>query len=144
MIQNLIFVILFLKILFRVCNFSPHVQINIIRVFLCQILKQKIAEPIKTSEKYHSFYNRVFLKKTSLILQISTPLKLKIICSQNTAKNFFQFTSFPAKIFLFGGRKKHLHCTISWGPRTIFLEYFKSKYLYISESLLKKMFVTKT
>ena len=33
MIQNLIFENLFLKILFRVCNFSPHVQINIIRVF---------------------------------------------------------------------------------------------------------------
>ena len=43
--------------------------------------------------------------KTSLILRISTHLKLKIICSQNTAKKFSQFTNFPAKMFLFGARK---------------------------------------
>ena len=37
MIQNLIYGILFLKILFRACNFfyvRPHVPVNIIRVFL--------------------------------------------------------------------------------------------------------------
>ena len=43
--------------------------------------------------------------KTSLILRISTHLKLKIICSQNRAKKFSQFTNFPAKMFLFGARK---------------------------------------
>ena len=39
---------------------------------------------------------------------------------------------------------KHLHCTISWRPRTTFLDHFESKRLYISVNLSKKMFVTKT
>ena len=60
---------------------------------------------IKTSEKDHPFYNTVLIKKTSLILQISTLLKLKTICSQNTAKKVSQFTNFPANMFLFGVRK---------------------------------------
>ena len=62
MIQNLIFGILFLKVLFRACNFSPHVLVEIIRVILLQILKQKTSKPIKTSEKDYSFYNTVSLK----------------------------------------------------------------------------------
>ena len=34
MIQNLIFVIIFLKILLRAYNFSLHISVDIIRVFL--------------------------------------------------------------------------------------------------------------
>ena len=102
MIENLIFVIPFLKILFQAYNFSPHVLMDLIRIFLFQIWWQKISKPIKTSEKDHSFYNTVSFRKTSLILRILTPLKLKIICSQNTAKIFSQCTNFPAKMFLFG------------------------------------------
>ena len=37
---------------------------------------------------------------------LSTLLKLKLQCSQNTAKKPFQFTNFPADMFLFGVRKK--------------------------------------
>ena len=35
-------------------------------------------------------------------------------------------------------QKKHLHCTISWLPRTTFLKNFKSKYLSISVYLVRK------
>ena len=44
---------------------------------------------------------------TSLILRISTLLKLKIKCSQNKAKQnkLSQFTNFPTDMFLFGVRK---------------------------------------
>ena len=105
MIENLIFVIPFLKILFQAYNFSPHVLMDLIRIFLFQIWWQKISKPIKTSEKDHSFYNTVSLKKTSLIFQIAASLKLKIICSQNTVKIFSQFTNFPGKMLLFGVRK---------------------------------------
>ena len=105
MIQNLIFVILFLKILFRACHFSLHVSMDILKVFFIPDFVADISKPIKTSEKHHSFYNKVSLKETSLLLQIWTPLKLKIICSQNTVKIFSQFTNFPGKMLLFGVRK---------------------------------------
>ena len=47
MIQNLIFVILFLKILFRAYNFSPHVPMDIIRVFF---IPDFVAENLKANK----------------------------------------------------------------------------------------------
>ena len=41
-------------------------------------------------------------------------------------------------------KKNHLHCTISWRPRTTFLMHFESKCLYISVYVRKKIFVSKT
>ena len=105
MIQNLIFVILFLKIFFWVYNFSPHVPAAIIRVFF---IPEFIAENIKANKnqpKRSLILQYSFAQKASLILRISTLLKLKIICSQNTVKKLSQFTNFSAKMFLFGVRK---------------------------------------
>ena len=70
--QKTKFVILFLKILFRACHFSLHVPMDIIRVFFIPDFVAKISKPIKTSEKDHSFYNTVSLKKTSLTFRVST------------------------------------------------------------------------
>ena len=47
MIQNLIFVIHFLKILFRAYNFIPHVPVDIIRVF---IIPEVVAENLKANK----------------------------------------------------------------------------------------------
>ena len=44
MIQNLIFLGLFLKIFFRAYNFSPHVPVDIIRVFF---VPEFVAENLK-------------------------------------------------------------------------------------------------
>ena len=66
---------------------------------------------------------------------------MKIIYSQNTAKKLSPFTNFPANIFQKKKktfRKKHLHCTLSWLPRTTFLKNFESKWLYISVYLCFK------
>ena len=63
MIQNLIFVILFLKIFFRAYNFITHVPVDIIRVFF---IPEFIAENLKANKnqpKNHSFCNTVSLKK---------------------------------------------------------------------------------
>ena len=128
MIQNLIFVIHFLKIFFRAYNFITHVPVDIIRVFF---IPEFIAENLKANKnqpKRSLILQYSFAQKTSLILRISTPLKLKIICSQNTAKKFSQFTNFPAKIFLFGVRKNI--CTAQF-PDTTFMKHFESKCLYI-------------
>ena len=105
MIQNLIFAILFLKILFRAYNFSPHVPVDIIRVFF---IPEFVAENLKANKnqrKRSLILQYSFAQKTSLILRISTLLKLKIICFQSTAKKLFQFTNFSANMFLFGVRK---------------------------------------
>ena len=105
MIQNLIFVILFLKIFFRAYNLSPHVPVDIIRVFF---IPEFVAENLKANKnqrKRSLILQYSFAQKTSLILRISTLLKLKIICSQNTAKKLSQFTNFPTEMFLFDVRK---------------------------------------
>ena len=105
MIQNLIFVILFLKISFWVYNFSPHVPAAIIRVFF---IPEFIAENIKANKnqpKRSLILQYSFAQKASLILRISTLLKMEITCSQNTAEKLSQITNFPANIFLFGVRK---------------------------------------
>ena len=105
MIQNLVFVILFLKIFFRVYNPSSHVPVDIIRVFF---IPEFVAENFKANKnqpKISLILKYSFAQKTSLILQTSTLLKLKITCSQNAAKTPSQFTNFPASMFLFGVRK---------------------------------------
>ena len=102
MIQNLIFVILFLKILFRASTLVPTFQWTSSEFFLFQILWQKISKPIKTSEKE---YSTIQFRLKNLITRISTLLKLKLICSQSTGKKLCHFANFPANMFLFGVRK---------------------------------------
>ena len=105
MIQNLIFVILFLKIFFRAYNLSPHVPVDIIRVFF---IPEFVAENLKANKnqrKRSLILQYSFAQKTSLILRTSTHLTLKIICSCNTAKNLSDFTNFPADMFLCSVRK---------------------------------------
>ena len=91
MIQNLVFGILFLEILFWTSNIFIflNVQGGIIRVFLISDL---LAESLK-AKKDHSFYNTVLLRKTSLILRTLTRLALGITFSRNTAKNLSEFTN---------------------------------------------------
>ena len=95
----------FLKIFFRAYNNSPNAPVDIIRVFF---IPEFVAENLKANKnqpKRSLILKYSFAQKTSLILQISTLLKLKITCSQNTAKTPSQFTNFPASMFLFGVRK---------------------------------------
>ena len=116
MIQNLIFVILFSKIFFRAYNLSPHVPVLFIPEFVAENLKANKNQPKR------SLILKYSVAKTPLILRISTLLKLKITCSQNTAKMYVSVWC----------QEKFLHCTISWRPRTTLLKHFKSKCLYIS------------
>ena len=118
MIQNLIFVFFFffLEILFRGYSFIPHVLVDIIRAF---IIPEFVAENLKANKyqrKRSLILQYCFARKTSLILRISTLLKLEIICFQNTAKKLSQFTNFPANMFLFGVRKSICTATFAWRP----------------------------
>ena len=136
MIQNLIFVILFLKIFFRAYNFSPHVPVDIIWVIF---IAEFVAENLKANKyqpKRSLILQYSFAQKTSLILKISTLLKLKITCCQNTAKMPSQFSNFPTNIFLFCVSK--IVCTAPFPDAQgllcwIFL--YKKMYLYFCISL---------
>ena len=105
MIQNLIFIILFLKILFRACNFIPHVPVDIIRVF---IIPEFVVENLKVNKNQRKKITHFIMQFCSRNLTHFTNLnsfEMKIICLQNTAKKHPQFTNFPANMFLFGVTK---------------------------------------
>ena len=102
MIQNLRFVILFLKIFFWAYNFF-------IIVYTCQWISSEfflipdfVAESIKANKnlrKRSIILQYSFAQKTSLILQTSTHLTLKIICTRNAAKNLLHFQMFQQACF---------------------------------------------
>ena len=62
MIQNLVFVILFVKILFRAYNFILHVPVDIIRAF---IIPKFVAENLEANKNQQK---TLFIQKASLIL----------------------------------------------------------------------------
>ena len=81
-------------------RFSGHHQNFFTAEFVAENLKAN-----KNRRERSLILQYSFTQKTSLILWISTLLKLKTICSHNSAKKLSQFTNFPANIFPFGVRK---------------------------------------
>ena len=155
MIQNLIFGILFLEILFWTSNLFIflNVQGGIIRVLLISGL---LAESLK-AKKDHSFYNTVLLKKTSLILRTSTRLALGITCSRKKSQKPFWVYNFSdlAKFIYFLLRFQKTTTTITTKKQKPFAlhHFLKAKncipvciflYIFISVYLLEKMFVPET
>ena len=99
MVQNLN-VIIFLKntissVQLYSTRSSGHHQSFSIPEFVAENLKAN-----KNQRKRSLILQYSFAQKISLILRISILLKLKIICSQNTAKKLYQFTNFPGNMFL--------------------------------------------
>ena len=151
MIQNLIFGILLLKMLFPANNFFifNHVPVDIIRGFFS--ISDFLAESLKANKNYRQrslILQYSFAQKTSLILWTSTHLKLKIIFSRNTTKNLSDFTTnLSANMLLFGDRKKHLHCAIFDTQKLHSWSTLKANFcifLYIFVYLIIKIFVPKT
>ena len=132
MIQNLIFEILFLKILFWHTTFlSPSTRSR--RHHESFLIFRFSSRKSQSQQKLILQYS--FAQKTSLILRTSTQLILKITCSHNTAKSLYDFTNFPAKMWC-----QKIICT---APRTAFLKHVEGKCLYISVYLRKKIFIPK-
>ena len=128
--------ILSLTILFWAYNlfgrrYSPHIPKNIIRVFFLdfRFSSRKSQSQQKLAKKFTHF--TIQFRSKDLMNLSSLDIENNIF-SCNTAKNLSHFTNFLANTFLLGFRKKHLHCIISWRPRTAFLKHFKCKCLYIS------------
>ena len=111
----------FLKILFRAYIFSPHVPVDIIRVFFIPEFVAENLKANKSQRKISLILQYSFVQKTTVISQISTLMKLKTKCSQNTAKKLSQFTNFPANKFLFGVRKNI--CTAPFPDATELLSW---------------------
>ena len=88
---------------FYIC---PHVPVEIISFFIPDFLVESL-KPTKTSKKSSLILQYSFTQKVSLSLQTSTHLRLKIIYSQNIAKNLSHFINFPASMFMFGIKKKN-------------------------------------
>ena len=83
---------------FYICRDIP---VDIIRViFNFRFSSRKCQSQQKLPKKITHF--PIQFIKTSLILQTSAHLTLKIICSRNTAKKISGFTNFPVNTFLSG------------------------------------------
>ena len=107
MIPNLIFVIFFFEIFFRAYSFISRVPSSDHQIFFIPEFIAENIKPNKNQRKRSPILQYIFTQMTTLILRISTLLKLKIKCSQNKAKQnkLSQFTHFPTDMFLFGVRK---------------------------------------
>ena len=101
MIQNLIFGILLLKILFltqQLFYIHPHVLADIIKVF------SEISKPTKIIDKDHLFCNTDSLKMPHSFENIrSLVIENKML--PKPSKSLYHFTNFSANMFLFGVRK---------------------------------------
>ena len=139
MIQNVIFGILCLKILFRAYNVFIFVQtfqwtsseFFLISDFLAESLKAN-----KNWQKRSHILQYSFTHKISLVFRTSTHLTLKIISTRNTAKKLSDFINFSAYFCLLSEEIFALHHFLT--PRTAFLKHFESKCLNISIYLIKK------
>ena len=122
----------------------PHVAVYIVSFFFnFRFCSRKFQSQQKLEKKITHFTVQISSKNFTYFLNFNS-LDSENICSRNTAKNLSDFANFPAKLFLFGARKKHLHCTISRRPRTAFLKHFERKCLHISVYPCKKMLVPET
>ena len=106
--SNLIFRILFLKLLLLACNafiFVHTFQWTSSDFFLIFRFSSRTSQSQQKLAKKITHLTIQFRSKHLTILRTSTHLTLKIICSHNAVKNLYDFTNFPANMFLFGVRK---------------------------------------
>ena len=102
---NLIFEILFLKILFRAYNVFTFVQTFQWTSSELFLISDFLEESLRANKNKIAHFTVHFRSKNHTHLRTSTHLTLKLICSRYSAKNFSDFTNFTANKFLFGVRK---------------------------------------
>ena len=147
MIQNLIFGIILLKILFLAYNFF-------IFIHMFQRTSSKFFFDFRFSRRKSQSQQKLLIKITYFAIQVRSKhlthfTNVNSLDNENNMlpkhcqKSFSLYKCFRKHVSVWC-QKKHLHCTISWHPRTAFLKHFESKFLYISVYLIKKIFVPKT
>ena len=139
MIQNLTFIILFLKTLVRAQKFFILVHTfywTSSEFFLFQIFKQKASKPTKTSEKGHSFSNTASRKKPHLFYELQLTWHWKQYAPKTQPKTFLTLQVFQQTRFCIVPKQNNI-CTAQ------FLKHFESRGLYIYVYLAKKVFIPK-
>ena len=133
-----------MKILFQACNFFIFVhtfQWTLSEFFRFSSAKsqsqQKLAKKI-THFTIH-FRSRNLTHFTNLK---SFDIWNNMLPQHN--QDHFSLYKSAGKDFSVWCHKKHLHCTISWRPRTVFLKHIESNCQYISLNLRKSIFVPET
>ena len=126
---------------FYIC---PDVPVNIIRViFNFRFSSRNSQNQQKLAKKITHFAIQFRSKNLTCFTNLNS-LDIENNIHPQHSQKISDFTHFPANMFLFGVRKKYLHCTISRRPRTALLKHFESRCLYISIYLIKKIFVRET
>ena len=122
----------------------PHVPVDIIRVFLnFRFSSRKYQSPQKLAKMFTYFTIQFHSKNLTHFTNLNSLDIESNMLPQHSQKAFWLY-KFSSKHVSVWCQKKHLHCTISWRPRTAFLKHFESKCLYISAYLRKKIFVPET
>ena len=147
MIQNLIFGIILLKILFLAYNFF-------IFIHMFQRTSSKFFFDFRFSRRKSQSQQKLLIKITYFAIQVRSKhlthfanlnsLDIENNMSPKHCQKPFSLYKFFRKHVCVWCQKKHLRFSISWHPRTAFLKHFGSKCLYISVYLIKKIFFPKT
>ena len=116
----------------RAYHLSPHVPVEIIKVFFIPEFVAQYLKANKNQAKRSLILKYSFAQKASLILRISTLEKIENNMLPKHSQKAFSVNKISSKYVSVWCQEKYLHCTISWRPRTTLLKHFKSKCLYIS------------
>ena len=101
-----------------------------------------VSKPTKTSNKYHSFYNKVLLKKHHSFYERQLTQHYEKYTSKTQPKTLLALQIFQQKSKISGWyQTKHLHCTFSRCPKTAFSKRLENKCLNIPVNLCKKISV---
>ena len=147
MIQNLIFGIILLKMLFLAYNFFIFIHIF-------QRKSSKFFFDFRFYRRKSQSQQKLLIKITYFVIQVrskhlthftnfnSLDMENNML-PKHCQKSFSLYTFFGKHVSVWC-QKKHLNCTIFWHTRTAFLKHFENKCLYIAVYLIKKIFVPKT
>ena len=105
----------------------------------------RVSKPTKTSNKDHSFYNTVSLKKHLSFYQPQLTQHYKKYAPIRQPKTILILQIFWQTCFRWVSDKTFpllwVHCTISRCQKTLFSKHLESKCLYIPVNLHKKIFI---
>ena len=145
MIQNLIFGIPFLKISFQAYNLFIFVHSLWWTVFIFNFrFSSRNSQSQQKLGKKVTYFTIQFRSKNLTHLTKLNSLDIENNTLLQHSQKPFSLYRFLSKYISVWCRKKHLHCTIFWRPRTVFLKHFECKCLYIYAYLRKKTFVPET
>ena len=143
MIQNVIFRILLLEILFRAYHFFIFAQMQqrtSSEFFLNFRFSSTKSQSQGNLGKKIAHFTIQFRQRNITHFTNRDSLDTEKICCRSTAKHLFDFKDFPAGMFLLSVRENICTAPFLDTQELQFLKHFESKCLYISVYLRKKMF----